>query len=106
MINIKYTQPGDDKTLEVKPADNDPKIFLHIGLGITDERANELSQILIKALSDYPSTVSSMEECSKHVKNSNELAYIMYAMGVENQRAGQIAVEAIREKGNGKKIIN
>lgn len=103
--DLKKTNEEKPASMEVIPADSDPKSFLHIGLGITDKRAIELSEILIKSLAEFPSTVSSMEKCSQQVKNANELAYIIYAMGVENQKAGQIAVER-QQKDNGKKEIN
>lgn len=69
-------------SLEVIIINDGVNVDLHTALGITEERFNELHQIMIKYNGSSGDKVTCLGEMSKHCKHANELAFVTYCMAV------------------------
>lgn len=75
----------DVSKLIVKIIEDDTNV-LHTSLGITDERARELQDMLNRYKSQVRTTSELLVVVSKEVLHANELAFISYALGTFYRR--------------------
>jgi hypothetical protein len=69
-----YSQDGEFKLCII----NDNTDSLHETLGLTDERAKELSEICLNAWNKHNKTTSMLQEMFGHCKHMNEVTMIFF----------------------------
>jgi hypothetical protein len=69
-----YSQDGEFKLCII----NDNTDSLHETLGLTDERAKELSEICLNAWNKHNKTTSMLQEMLGHCKHMNEVTMIFF----------------------------
>jgi len=64
----------------------DDSEFLHISMGISQERFNEISKIINQLYAPGNSTIGMITSLSKECKDPQELAFSMYILGVITEK--------------------